>query len=434
MHPDRRRARPHALAVLIGLVLATAPVAAGEPDPSTSRVGSLMHRKPAVADVTKTVSVASGLGNVYLVTTKSGHVVIDTGVAQQSSAQRDLLLARRPGRVSHVIVSHAHGDHSGGVPLYLASGARLIAQRRFVENATYASRLAPIMARRNAAFWGAFAEAQAPPIPKPDVIVDDVLPMEIGGRRFELLHIPSESTDMLAVWLPDERIVFTGDLYGSSFPNLYTLRGHYYRFPWDYIESLERVMALEPEILAPAHFEPIIGRERVRESLTALRDAVRHVHDETVRGMNEGRDLWSLMRDVRLPEPAPGRPKLVDQSHGSVDWSVRAIWEGYLGWFRYESATEIYPVPPASVHPDLVELAGGPDALVARARSHLAAGRPVEALHLLDVCRSAAPDHRGALEMRLQALRALLAADGENFNRQAWLRHEIAGIEGRLAE
>ena len=118
----------------------------------------------------------------------------------------------------------------------------------------------------------------------PDVVVDDALGLETGGRRFELLHTPSESTDMLSVWLPDERIAFTGDLYGPSFPNLYTLRGHYYRTPWDYLHSLDRIIALEPEILTPSHFKPIVGREKVRTSLSNLREAVRHVHDETVRG------------------------------------------------------------------------------------------------------------------------------------------------------
>ena len=208
------------------------------------------------------------------------------------------------------------------------------------------------------------------------MVVDDTLHLDIGGRRFDLLHTPSESSDMLTVWLPDERIAFTGDLYGPSFPNLYTLRGHYYRTPWDYLHSLDRVIALEPEILAPSHFRPTVGRDEVRAALTGLREAVRHVHDETVRGMNEGKDLWTLMREVELPEGSG-----VDQSHGAIDWSVRAIWEYYLGWFRHESTAELYPVPPAAVHADLAALAGGCDPLVARAREHLVGGRPVEALH-----------------------------------------------------
>ena len=49
------------------------------------------------------------------------------------------------------------------------------------------------------------------------------------------------------------------------------------------------------------------------------------------------------MREVTLP------PELaLPQVHGKVPWIVRAIWEEHVGWFRYESTTELYDVPPSS--------------------------------------------------------------------------------------
>ena len=421
------------LLAVASVLCAAMPSPARAEEPPASRISELMQLQPEHVEVSDSVSLALGLGNVFLVKTDAGHVIIDTGVAAQAAAQRELLLAKHPGTVSHVIVTHGHGDHDGGVGLYQSAGATFVAQRRYLENASIEKRLAPLMARRNSVFWGGVVPPPKPFDPSqlaaPDVLVDDSLRLDIGGRRFELVHTPSESNDMLTVWLPDERIAFTGDLYGPSFPNLYTLRGHYYRTPWDYLHALDRVIALEPEILAPSHFRPIVGREKVRAALANLREAVRHVHDETIRGMNEGKDLWSLMREVELPKGLG-----VDQSHGSIEWSVRAIWEYYLGWFRHESTAELYAVPPSSVHADLVTLAGGCDPLVARARDHHAGGRPLEALHLLDVCQAALPDHRSALELRLTVLRGLLANAGENFSRQGWLRHRIAATEAALAE
>jgi len=398
-------------------------------------VNQLSGMRPELVRISDSVTLALGLGNVFLIETDGGHVIVDTGVAQQAALQRELLLGQSPGAVSHVIVTHAHGDHAGGVPLYTRDGAELVVQRRFLENRVYETTLAPIMARRNGVFWGGFVKAppsdpqrpKGPPPLEPNLVVDDSMALEIGGRRFELLHTPSESSDMLTVWLPDERIAFTGDLYGSSFPNLYTLRGHYYRSALDYVRSLNRLIALEPEILAPSHFRPIVGKESVRQALTELRDAVQFVHDETVRGMNEGKDLWTLMQEIELPAESP-----VGQSHGSLDWGVRAIWEGYLGWFRHERTTEIYPVPASSVHSDLVDLAGGPEAIVARAREHLDAGRPVEALHLLDICQGTAEGHRGVLETRLAALQALAGQAGGNFSRLGWLRHRISEVKKNL--
>ena len=88
--------------------------------------------------------------------------------------------------------------------------------------------------------------------------------------------------------------------------------------------------------------------------------AVLHVHDAVVAAMNAGGDVYTAMREIRLP------PELeVGEGYGKVAWSARAIWETYQGWFHGRSTTELYPVPYTSVHPELVALAGGPAAVAA---------------------------------------------------------------------
>jgi alkyl sulfatase BDS1-like metallo-beta-lactamase superfamily hydrolase len=150
------------------------------------------------------------------------------------------------------------------------------------------------------------------------------------------------------------------------------------------------------------------------------------VHDATVRGMNEGRDVYALMRDVRLP------PELeVGEGYGKVAWGVRAIWEGYAGWFHARSATELYATPPAAVHPELVELAGGPGPVAERAKRRADAGELVEAIHLAEVVLAADAGHRGALEASLAAHRALLARSA-NFWETSWLRRRVGELEAAL--
>ena len=166
-------------------------------------------------------------------------------------------------------------------------------------------------------------------------------------------------------------------------PNLYTVRGDKLRSALRYVESVDRLRALEPEVLITGHGDPIRGAKRIHADLTKLRDAVQWVHDQTVAGMNAGTDLFTLMREITPP------PELaLGEGHGKVMWNVRAIWEEYAGWFRYESTTELYAVPPRAVFSDLVELAGGADALAARAASHVAAGRPDVALAVKSVTTS----------------------------------------------
>jgi len=93
-----------------------------------------------------------------------------------------------------------------------------------------------------------------------------------------------------------------------------------------------------------------------------------------VAGMNAGKDVRTLMREITMPPEYE-----VGQGYGKVAWDVRAIWENYSGWFHHRSTTELYPVAFDEVAADVVELAGA-DPLVQRAREHLSAGRPLHAI------------------------------------------------------
>ena len=149
-----------------------------------------------------------------------------------------------------------------------------------------------------------------------------------------------------------------------------------------------------------------------------MRDAMQAVHDRTVEHMAAGADLYTAMREVKVPEHLD-----VGEGYGKTSWNVRAIWEMYAGWFQHRSTTELYGVAPHSIAADVVQAAGA-DALVEAARAHTAAGRPVQALHLTDLVLTADPDHTGARAAAVEAHEALLAGT-ENFWEKAWLTKSI---------
>ena len=96
------------------------------------------------------------------------------------------------------------------------------------------------------------------------------------------------------------------------------------------------------------------------------------------------------------------------------------------------AAIELFTdVPAWDVHPDLVELAGGPSPVAERARKQLDAGAPVEALHLAETALAADPDHRGALEASLAAHQQL-ESESTNFWLTSWIRREITRLKERL--
>jgi alkyl sulfatase BDS1-like metallo-beta-lactamase superfamily hydrolase len=387
--------------------------------------------------ITDFIFMAKDISNAYLVTTSAGDVMVNTGFMDNAQRTKSLLAPRRTGPLRDIILTQAHPDHYGGVPVMREPGTQVIAERRFVDTWRYFDQLGPYLARRSRKLWGGTIKRAANPPPPPEVVpdiaVDRRFDFELGGRRFEVLSTPGgESLCSLTVWMPRERIAFTGNLFGPVFlamPNLTTTRGDKPRLAQRYLPSLETVRNLEPEILITGHGEPIRGAAKIRAALDKMHAAVSYVKDATIAGMNAGKDVHTLMREIKLPDDLK-----IGEFHGKVSWTVRAIWEESSGWFHYDSTTSLYGVPRSSVNADLVELSGGAGALSERARQKLSEGRPLEALHLLDIALDAEPAHADGLAVKKAALERLLQeAGGTNLSETMWLKSEIAGVEAKLA-
>jgi len=382
---------------------------------------------------------ASGNSNAYLVTTGDGVVVIDTGLGPQAEATHAALRSVSDAPVRKLLLTHAHADHIGGVGLWQGEGVETIAARAFALRNRYYADLRPFQARRSRVLWAdVMPEGAEERFPYPRVAVDHYIDRDetivVGGVTFRLLLTPGgEGPDAMSVWIPEWKVLFSGDTLGpavASFPNLFTLRGENPREAVPMIQTLERMADLEPELLLPGHFGALAGRAEITSMLRKTADAVRYVYDATIEGMNQGRSLWDLMREIELP------PDLVlSEQYGRVPWGVRAIYENHVGWFRYESTTELYDVPHYEVYPELVALAGGPDAVGQAAMTRVLAGEPLEALHLAEAALTVDPKHRGGLTAALLALRALAQQDGgTNFQIAGWLRARIRAAEAALAE
>ncbi|WP_157219914.1 MBL fold metallo-hydrolase [Flavisphingomonas formosensis] len=392
------------------------------------------------------VYLSHGTTNAHLVTTADGDVVISTGLAVEGPIHRAKFDEASRAPVKHIILTQAHLDIVGGTNAFKGPESEVIAHRASPACQADDVRIQAFRNRRNPRFFpnevqslnAADAEAMAAGMQSvyttvaPDVAVDGVHRFAQGGVDFEVIALPGgETLDSLAVWLPQRRILFTGNAMGPLFPhmpNLHTIRGDRPRPVLPYLATYQRILDIEPDILVTGHFNPIRGRDFIREEITRLRDAVQYVHDETVRGMNEGKSLDQLKREIRLP------PELeVGQDYGTVIWDVEAIWYGYAGWFHYRSTTELYDVPAHAMHAEIAALAG-PEALGRRARALAAEGKPLEAIHLAEIALAGDPAEGEALAAHLAAHEALLAAaPPRNRWYQYWLKGEIEATRGKLA-
>jgi alkyl sulfatase BDS1-like metallo-beta-lactamase superfamily hydrolase len=400
------------------------------PDNPITLVREGMDQKEALK-INEAIYQAIGFGNTFLVTTSEGNVIIDTSIANRAPQHVKLLKAVSQGPIKYIILTHGHGDHTGGVALWREPDTKIIAQKNFAEFLHYQTRLAGFFALRNSAQFalprptvGEWAGNYGAKL-LPNVLFDDKYEFTLGGVKFEIFSTPGETPDHLTVWIPQYKAAFTGDNYYTSFPNIYTLRGTQPRWALDYINSLKRVMALKPEIVIPSHGRAIVGNAEINRRLTKYCDAIQYVHDETVKGMNAGKDVYTLMNEIKLPKELD-----IGESYGKLSWSIRGIYEGYAGYFDLNPAT-MYEKPASSVYADVVKLAGGADSLTKLAQEKLTAGQAVETLHLTDMVLTAEPNNKKALETRLKALEWLVTKCG-NSNERGWLDYSINETKKKL--
>jgi glyoxylase-like metal-dependent hydrolase (beta-lactamase superfamily II) len=373
-----------------------------------------------------------GVGNSYLLTTPAGDVLVNAGMP--SDGRRGYALFRKVSQapVEYIVLTQSHLNQYGAVEVFKAPGTKLVAHKNHLEGRAYADALRAYYGRRSMKLWGSISGASAPVQPPPnippDIPVEERFAFEVGGRRFEAIWTPGgETRDALVVWLPDEKIVIVGNLFGPIFghqPNLNTIRGDKPRWALQYIESAKLVRDLGAELLLTGH-EAIEGAETIRSGITRLIDSTQWLHDRTIEGMNAGKDLHQLMREIRPPDAL-----VLGEGHGKAAWNVRAIWAEYTGWFNYDYTTELYDRPRSAVSGDIATLAGGAARLAERARERLAASEPVEAMHLVEIALEAEPGCAEANAVKRDALAALLdRAAGINLSEVMWLRSELAALD-----
>ena len=392
--------------------------------------------------------LSEGLSNAWQVTTPTERMIVNTGMGFEGPVHRRCFDQVSGAPVRYIAFTQGHVDHVGGTDCFTEASTDILAQAANLRCQADDARIHRFRVKRSMIFWAdAVAKADAflrqqpadpaarpttQATPTPTVTFDDHLSLQLGDLSFELHSLAGgETVDSLAVWFPTDRVAIVGNAFSALFghvPNLTTVRGDRPRDPLAFIEMCDRVLALEPELLCVGHFAPITGAATIRSEVTRIRDAMRWLHDAVVDGMNRGRTVDQLAEDLRWPDDLS-----LGEGYGTLRWAVRAIWQGYAGWFEFRSTTELHGIPADSVWSDLVRLAGA-DAIVTTAREHLAADRPLPALHLLEPVLSTEPSHRGALEAEIDAHQHLLDGDaGTNFWEAGWLRHRISESRRNIA-
>jgi alkyl sulfatase BDS1-like metallo-beta-lactamase superfamily hydrolase len=362
------------------------------------------------------VGFFKGFVNLTAVRTGEGLVLIDTGSYHPAQHEPSFSAVRRFDRemLHTAVYTHGHVDHAYGLPPFLREleekgwpkptivGHAAVSPRmqRYNETAGYNSVI-------NARQFGVPIRWPTEPIP-PTVSYQTRLDLRIGEREFRLVHARGETDDHTWVYVPDARLLCTGDLFIWAIPNAGNPQ-KVQRYAIDWARALREMAALEPEILLPGHGLPILGAGRVREALLDTAECLDFLYRETVARMNDGATIYETVESIRLPSRLAEKPYL-RPVYDEPEFIVRNIYRCLGGWYS-GVPSELKPSPRCDQAREIVRLAGGVERLLDRARETVEKRDLRMASHLVDWAVEAEPESAEAHRVRADVYRRRIDAE-----------------------
>ncbi len=237
--------------------------------------------------------------------------------------------------------------------------------------------------------------------------------------------------------IPIERTAITDNVfYVSGLANVYMVNTSEGAIVIDtgFAHQAPKQMALLKEVLTgPVKyiFLPQAQQDDIG-GIPLIRDAATYVHDEIWKGLSAGKDVYQLMREIKLPESMSG----LSQQHGRVQWTVRETVNQAGAWFPYRHTSELYPYRPHEICPNLVKMAGEENVLK-EAGALREAGKLEQALMMTEAAAAANPASKYAMREQVDVLKALLKRAQEThntFSEVAWLQFQIRTVNKKLGE
>tara|TARA_R100000900_G_scaffold134784_1_gene112106 strand:+ start:13146 stop:14963 length:1818 start_codon:yes stop_codon:yes gene_type:complete len=348
-----------------------------------------------------------------------------------------------------VIYTHIHTDHTGGaaalladspggIPVYAPSGWR----QGLAESV---SAVGPMVVKRAFSQVGLFLPSGAdgtvgtgigrsprmagiPELVPPTIDISEPTEITVAGVRMQLLPAGGDVEATLWIWLPEERLLFAGDILGGTFPYIETVRMELERDPREFIASFNHALALQPDYLVAGHGRVLLGAEDVRDVLSANGDVTEFMVDQVDRLYARGYTPDRIIDELRLPLALANHPDLQPHYH-RVEWIIRTMFVkrgGFMG-----EMMDIVTLTRSQEAARMVKLIGGEAAAVAAARAALAEDDPRWAARLASNVLEVNKNNEEALALRLQAYQRI-AAVTDSANERNYLLTEIKTARGEI--
>ena len=348
-------------------------------------------------EVADGVGLVCGFSHIWTLDAGEGLVVLDTSQPDYASAALEHLRRWRDVPVDTIVYTHGHLDHVTGAPVFRDDAVeRRRPAPRVVAHDEVGRRLGRYaLTRGYNELIGArqFGRRYRPGFfdadwVEPQVTYSEDLELDVGRARMQLIHEKGETDDHTIAWVPQQEVLFTGDLIIWAFPNAGNPQ-KVQRYPAEWAAALRRMIDLRPSLLAPAHGLPIAGTERIARVLDDTATALEGLVADTLAMMNGGAPLDEILHTVRVPDDLLERPYL-RPSYDEPEFVVRNIWRLYGGWHDANPA-RLKPASDAAVAAEVAAMAGGAAALARRATELCEAGELRLACQLVEWAAQAAP-------------------------------------------
>jgi glyoxylase-like metal-dependent hydrolase (beta-lactamase superfamily II) len=383
---------------------------------------------PSIAELAPGISVARSydFADFAFVRTGEGVVAIDAGTAEPRVRAALADAGIEPADVSHLILTHAHFDHAGGIAALTGPGTQVIAQAGFpAELARQQANVVPFryFTGNGTGFGSGDTGARPAPIAV-DELVATVTSMSVGGTEFVLYPTTGgETADALMVYLPESGVLFTGDVMMPYLGAPFFAEGS----PDGMLDALALIAELNPSVLVHGH--TTLTELFTMQTVPGLRAALTELRDQSLAAIRDGQTLTQLLAASVLPgtlreHPAAVGPYLVIRDH-----FVQRLYHQHSGYWQPDGQG-LEPISVSDRAAALDLLAGGsPDRFADAARALLAQRDAALALEIANAGLASHPAHADLVTLRKQALYRLM----ERYQLQDPFRFliyaEYAGVE-----
>lgn len=335
-----------------------------------------------------------GYSNFGFIETDNGIIVVDAGWFPTPTANAFSLLREQTDKpVLAVIYTHLHMDHYGGIESILPSeqpGTIPVYGPADWEDTIAMGQSVTHKATLRRAFM-----QMGIPIPEglegtvgngigpsprlerfdalthpPTIRVSERIAINIDGVDLEIFPAEGDVPEHLWVWLPEDRILFSGDAPPHGvFPAVETARFEMGRNPNKMMASVQKTIDLDPLAIVPGHSAILSDHSEIRALMTLTRDAIQFLIDQVDRFYLSNRSVDDLLNTIDLPPAIANHPQLQPYYH-RWEWMMQQRfikrsgfiddWMDYLSHNAYDEAARLVPA------------LGGRDRVLAMAEANVA--------------------------------------------------------------